>query len=69
MPLSNLDLEAIKTEAAEHQHSETQHTGQSAVLWKSRLDVVLAPPKDGEAVSEHVMQDLGPPPWKDRKCK
>ena len=69
MPLSNVDIEAIKSETAEDQQIETESTGQSAVLWKSRLDVVLAPPKDGEAVSEHVMQDLGPPPWKDRKCK
>ena len=69
MPLSNVDIEAIKTEAAEHQHSETQGAGQSAVLWTSRLDVVLAPPKDGEALSELVMQELSPPPWKDRKCK
>ena len=69
MPLSNVDLEAIKSEAAERPHGETQRSGQTAVLWKSRLDVVLAPPKDGEAGSDQVMEELSPPPWKDRKCK
>jgi hypothetical protein len=68
MPLTDMDLEAVRTEAAANEERATQRAGTGAVLWQSRLDMVLAT-KDAAAVHELLTQDVSPPPWKDRKCK